>query len=333
MFSIMKSPKIYVNVLIMKRVFSVFFALISTAIAGPISNFEQADKATFGLIVDGELTGSGFIIDPAGFALTAAHQIALGQANLYAQSIHLDGERLEVIALDRGRDVALVKLKDRKTPYPSLKLAARTLTVAQPIYLLATANYRHNLLLSGRVARTRGGFEYFQGLGHYVTITYVSANAPSGTSGGPWLNTSGQVVGMQMGLMHTGKDTQPAPVGVTYMVPIADVKALVDERASIRRPSLRIGLEELWEQDTDYRQHFPMRRAGLVVARISKASRAYRAGLRRGHLIVAIDGQRVSYREHFLKLIRQKRVADHVTLTLIGKNGPKKTISVVLDGI
>ncbi|MEE2757512.1 MAG: S1C family serine protease [Myxococcota bacterium] len=317
----------------MQRVFCVFITLLSTAVAGPASNLEHADQATFGLLVDGSLTGSGFIVDPSGYALTAAHQISAAQPNLHAQSNFLGRVRLDVVALDRGRDIALLRTRNRKTRYPFIPLATQRLSIAGSVHLLATPNYRHNLVLSGRVARVRIGFEYFKALGHYVAVQYISAHAPAGTSGGPWLNPAGQAVGMQVGLMHTGQGAKPAPAGVAYMVPANDLKAVLDSRESIERPSMRIGVEEFWEQDADYRQQFAAETTGLIVARISKSSRAYRSGLRRGHVIHAVDGRRVSHRDDFLNFIGQKQVADRVELTLIGKNGQNRTISVVLEGI
>ena len=329
----MKSLKNYVNVIGMKRIFCVFCACISIANAESVTALKNADNGTFGLLVDGNLIGSGFIVDPSGYAFTAAHQVAGETRTLHAQSHVLGRVGLDIIALDRGRDIALLKLEDRIAPYPFLRLAPNQVSLGKPIQLIATANYRHNLLIHGRVARTQLGFEYFPELGHYVPITYLAAMVQTGTSGGAWLNTTGRVVGMQVGLMHSGTGRQPAPVGVAYMVPVDYLKTVLNHRATIRRSSLRIGVEELWERDAHSRRHLPSGATGLFVARISMASRAYRAGLRQGHVITEMDSKPISYRENFLTLIRQKQVTEQVSLTVIGRNQQTQTIVVSLEDI
>ena len=291
----------------------------------------RVDKAGFGVFVGGDLTGSGIVIDPTGLALTAAHQIVQQDEELHARSIHIGESPLTVLAVDLGNDLALIQLGKRRTPYDFVPLAEKTPGLAEDVYLLGSPIYRHNLLLRGSIARVRAGYEYFGSRRHYVRVGYVSGPSPAGTSGGAWLSADGHLTGIQIGLMHTGTPHGSAPVGIAYMAPLDGIRSLIKRRRSIQRPSLMIGVEELWEQDADVRRAFQPQNTGLYVAKMSADSSAAIAGLAVGDLITSMNGQPVIYRDAFLNLIRSKQTEETIRLTVMGQNRKIRRLSISLS--
>ena len=291
----------------------------------------RVDRAGFGVFVGGDLTGSGIVIDPTGLALTAAHQIVQQDEALHARSIHLGASPLTVLAVDLGHDLALIQLGKRTAPYDYVPLAQQIPGLGEPIYLLGSPIYRHNLLLRGSIARAQAGYEYFPSRRHYVRVGYVSGPSPAGTSGGAWLSADGHLVGIQIGLMHTGTPNGSAPVGIAYMAPLDGIRALVKRRRSIQRPSLMIGVEELWEQDADARRAFQPQSTGLYVAKMSADSPAAIAGLAVGDLIISMGDQPVIYRDSFLNSIRSKQAEETIRLTVMGQNRKTRRLSISLS--
>ena len=91
--------------------------------------------------------------------------------------------RLEVIAVDRAADLALVRLPAGPDhPYVPISTGpprpSTPSTSGSPIY-------RHNVYHPGRIASRTNRYEYLPQQGHYVHIRYVTGPSPAGTSGGP----------------------------------------------------------------------------------------------------------------------------------------------------
>jgi len=294
---------------------------------------ERAQLAGFGVLVNGDLTGSGIIIDPSGIAVTAAHQVLEKEKTLEARSTTLGRLALKVIATDLGNDLALLELPKRKEGYPYMPVAADQPSVGSQLFLVGSPIYRHNLLMRGSVARKRAGYEYFAGRRHYIRVIYVSGPSPAGTSGGGWITESGQLVGVQIGLMHTGHDGGRSPVGIGYMAPVDSLRNLMKNRRNVLRASLMIGLEEFWEQDDEYRSRYPAGQEGLVVAKMSPDTPAMKAGLKVGDLVVAVDGRPAVYRDGAIAQIRDRETGGTIRLTILGLAGIKKEISIPLSAL
>ena len=289
-------------------------------------------QSVFSVLSDGQLVGSGFVIDREGYALTAAHLInkTVGSVNIVSRTLGIT--RAQLIGVDRGRDLALLKLSERDRAYSHLEIAKRPVTLAQTVCATGTAVYRHGLTLCGRVARLAIGYEYFPSLGHYVPIQYVAAHTPSGTSGGPWLNASGRVVGIQIGAMQQAIHGVQRPSGVSYMLPSDKMMALVDSRKSILRPTLGVGLEEVWESQHARAQNLSLL-LGLVIAHIPTNDKGSRPPWEVGERILKLDRLELRYRDDSIAWVRSQQVGQRVRVTIRGKNQTIRIDDVILQGI
>ncbi len=175
----------------------------ATVAAAPVADlYERAQRAGVELIVDGHLDGSGVVVSSEGLVLTAAHLVH-GE-RLEIRSRHLGRHRVAVVAVDVGHDLALLRLPRRTEAYPHLQLAQRSPQPPADVYLYGSPLYRHGVLLRGTLARSSPTYEYQPQRGHYVRVTHVSGSSPVGTSGGPWLDPRGRIIGIQSGLVHDG---------------------------------------------------------------------------------------------------------------------------------
>ena len=273
--------------------------------------YTQARAAALEVLVDDHLTGSGFVVTPEGLAITAAHVVGAGQR----LEVRTPGGRLPVqlVATDRGHDLALVRLPTRSSPYPALRVAARVPRPGHQVFLYGAPMFRHGLLLAGSVAVAAATYEFLPTEAHYVRVFAVSGRIQPGTSGAPWLDTAGQVVGMQSAQLHDGG----ASAGIAAMVPPDAITALLQAKRSAHTPTLGLGLEEVWEQESAFLRRLPARTEGVVVARVRRGGPGETAGLRTYDVITRIDGAPMRLRDTALGKVRAHEPGDRLRLTVL----------------
>lgn len=274
--------------------------------------YETARAASIEVLVDDHLTGSGVVVSGAGLALTAAHVVGDRTGRFEGRIPGVGRLPIEIIAVDRGHDIALLRLPVRRTPYAFLSLASVVPAPPSTVYLFGAPMYRHALLLSGAVARPDRVFEYLPDEAQYIEVLQLSGAAPPGTSGGPWIDRAGHLIGLQSALIHNGG----APVGVVNVAPLEALRALIRRGTDAHTATLGVAVEEIWEQGADYLKRFPKGTEGVRIARLHQGGPAQRAGLRVDDLITAVDGAPVRLRDTLLMAIRKKRPADSIRVSV-----------------
>ena len=138
------------------------------------------------------------------------------------------------------------------------------------------------------------------------------------------MNTKGEVVGLQSGLMHEGG----APVGIAYMSPSYALRALLKTKANAQTATLGCGLEEFWEQTVQFRRKYGPNQEGLVAVKVLPGSPAHKAGLREGDVMTHIGQTPVAYRDQFLRRFRSKRGRRGLKVIVTAPNGSTRTLKV-----
>lgn len=286
---------------------------------------ERARLAAFDVLANDRHHGSGFLVDAKGRAITGAHVVAVGKRRL--ELLLADGTRVpaEVVARDIGHDLALLQAAPREGGYPFLPIAESEPTVGQEIAVFGTPLLRRQLLLFGRVSSARMGFEYLQHRQHYVECRYVSGIGPGGTSGGPWLDAEGRVVGVQIGGISLATGWQ----GVSFLAPTAAIRKLVATGREQPTPTIRVAVEETWQQPDEFFEHVPPGTDGLVVKVIDAEGPAAKAGLVKGDVIIRAGGEPVRFVADLLERVRAKKDGEMLPVELLGRGGkPNRTVEV-----
>jgi len=271
---------------------------------------------------EGRSVGSGVIVQSDGHILTNNHVIQ-GETNIR-------------VTLANGRTVPAKRLGgDPRVDLAVLKVDAGTLPVA-PIGDSDT-------LQVGQLAVAIGnpyGFE------RTVTVGVVSALNRSipgggaalsnliqtdaeinpGNSGGPLLDARGRVIGINTALVSGSGGG-----GLGFAVPINTAQYVI-------RDVLRYGRVIVPWIGISYGDITPeMARAfgistdeGVIVADVSPNSPASKAGIRRGDIIVGINGSEIEDSGDLQKQLRGKRVGDVMQLTII-RDGSRRNIKVTLE--
>jgi len=287
--------------------------------------YARVKQAALEILVDDHLNGSGSLVDAGGLAITAAHVIGQPGNRVEVLSPVAGRRRADVVAVDLGHDLALLRLEPRDGGYPCLPLAARLPPAGADAFLLGTPVFRHAVLFRAMLARDELSFEYLNA--GYVLVLTLAASVPSGTSGGPWVDRQGALIGVQSGIMSNSG----TPVGVAFAGPAGAVRRLLETRQTAATPNAGLAIEETWQQQRDFLNRFPPQTEGLVVKVLQADGPAARAGLKQWDLIVEAEGQAVRLPDELLRIVRGKKPGEPLSLVVLGPDGTgKRRVTVTL---
>jgi serine protease Do len=268
--------------------------------------------------------GSGFLISDDGSIITNYHVVE--GANRI--KVNLSGDKrdysADVVGTDQGTDLALIKIKvDSKLPFLSLgdsdvlRVGDWVLAVGNPL------TYEHTVTVG--VVSAKGRF--LPNLSRDFSLdNFIQTDAAInfGNSGGPLVNLKGEVVGVNTAISSVGQ-------GIGFAVPINIAKDIMDQlrtKGKVARGYLGISLgeitpdeQEAWGLKSD---------KGALVQEVKPGLPAEEAGVRRGDVIVAVDGRAVDGRNEVVRLISAKVPGSTVRLTVL-RAGKEVTISAKLS--
>ena len=285
--------------------------------------YEKAKAATVEILVNGHLNGSGWIADSKGIVMTAGHVVENPDRKLEITSPTLGRKEAKLVAVDLGHDLALLSIEPRKEGYPVLKLAEKCPSPGTAVFLIGAPLYRHGVLAPGTIAAAETAFEYYAD--RFNEVTHISATVPRGMSGGPWLNTAGEAVGVQSGVMSQTN----IPIGIAFAGPLAAMRTLLERRKSAATPSLGLIAEELWTQDRKTIDRYPLKTEGLVIKFLQPDGPAHRAALKESDLIIAADGKRVRLIADLLRIVCGKQPGQPLELTILRPDGAGQSKATV----
>jgi serine protease Do len=290
-----------------------------TARAEPIgeAQFKALCEASLDILVDEQHRGSGMLVDARGRAITAAHMLQDPGRRIEVVSPVAGRVAARLVAVDLAHDLALLQLPEREGGYPTLTPTETWPPVGSELYLFGSPLFRVSMLQRGMVSHPRAGYEYYGNLHRYAEVRYVAAPIQHGTSGGPWLNEQGQLVGMQSGSMQIGG----TPCGIAFVVPAAAIIQLLESGASSETATLGAAVEELWQHDAKVRRRFPPHTEGLVLRNPKPDGPAARAGLKEWDLVQSVDGQPVTRINAFVARIRQAKPGQNIRLGILAPDG------------
>jgi S1-C subfamily serine protease len=275
--------------------------------------------------------GSGFILNKDGLVLTNNHVIANAQ-NVEVKLSDKHTYKAQIIGVDANHDLALLKITAPNLT-PATLSESNGLTVGQRVYAIGNPFGLQGTMTRGIISAIRS-IRGPQGNPIEDAIQTDAAVNP-GNSGGPLLNSKGEVIGITTLIANNGADQSS---GIGFAIPINTAKAVLDDFAKygrVRRPTLDVvtlpigpDIAEQIGLPADY---------GVLIQRVLPGGAAEKAGLKGGtqrvyqgytpvflggDLIVAMDGQEVASPQDLSALMNSHRAGDDVTVTVF--RGRKK---------
>ena len=259
--------------------------------------------------------GSGVIISEDGYIVTNNHVIE-GATKLRVTLPDGRAFDAKTIGTDPATDVALIKIDASGLPTlpfgssDDLRLGEWVLAIGYPMELQSTITAG---IVSAK-ARQLGALNNRYGIESFIQ---TDAAVNPGNSGGALVNTRGELVGINTII----KTSTGSYVGYSFAVPETIVrKVVVDLKESgvVQRAVLGISFRAIDQQfidelgdDSDIKEI-----GGIYVASVSEGGSASEAGLRKGDVILSVDGVAVNDSATFLEQIGKRRPGDEITLKL-----------------
>jgi putative serine protease PepD len=259
----------------------------------------------------GEAQGSGFVYDMQGHVITNEHVVA-GAESVSVQFSNGKSYDATVVGSDASTDVAVLKVDAPASVLKPLALGnSSTVAVGDTVVAIGSPFGLEGTVTSGIVSALH---RQITSPNDFAIDDAIQTDAAinHGNSGGPLLNTSGQVIGItaQIESDSGGND------GVGFAVPSDTVRSIVSqliENGSVQHAYLGIALSG----------------SGAKVGEVRPGTPAAKAGLRVGDVITAVGGKPVTSANELRSAIDARRAGSSVSLTFV-RNGAKKAVQVKL---
>ncbi|HEY2347112.1 MAG TPA: DegQ family serine endoprotease [Xanthomonadaceae bacterium] len=274
---------------------------------------------------EGTAIGSGFIISADGKILTN-HHVVDGADRVI---VHLADRReftAKVIGSDPTSDVALLKVQ--ATGLPFLKLAdAKTLKPGQWVVAIGSPFGLDHSVTAGIVSGVgRSSIDPGQ---QYVPFIQTDVPINRGNSGGPLLNTRGEVVGINSQIFSMSGGY----MGVSFAIPIETAMSAVTQietTGHVRRGVLGVRIQQVTSQIASAMGL--SRSGGALVASVEPGSAAAKAGVKTGDLIVAFNGSEIDSSADLPPLVGSLPPGSRAKLR-VSRDGKTIELPVVLDDL
>jgi len=287
--------------------------------------------------------GSGFILDKQGHILTNNHVID----NAQLVEVTLSDKKkykATVVGVDKNHDIALLQIKDVPNLTPATLAEQSGLMVGQRVYAIGNPFGFSGTMTRGIISAIRS---VAMPSGNKIEdAIQTDASVNPGNSGGPLLNSRGEVIGITTLIASNPNGGADQSAGIGFAIPIQTARAFLDDFAKFghaRRPSLDIvtlpigpDIAEQIGLPADY---------GILIERVLPGGAAEHAGLRGGtqqaymgnipvmlggDLIVAVDGQEITTPQDLSNAMNSHHAGDTIVL-MVFRGRQRMTVKVTLS--
>ena len=279
--------------------------------------------------------GSGFIYDAEGFIITNAHVVE----NAVDITVTLaDGSQhsADLIGIDEKTDLALINIKD-PGDYKAAVLGNSddiimgewAIAIGNPFGLFSKS--RMPIATAGIVSSLHMDFGFQQSGRVYQDMIQTDASINSGNSGGPLVNSKGEVIGINT-FIYSGSNNSGS-IGIGFALPINRAMVIIDE---LRKKGF---VDRNYYTGISYRPNNPRTAkllnlgadAGVVVVDVKDGSPAERGGIEVGDLIVGLDGQRIQTDDDIFTYfnLQDLKNGDQLILNIL-RQGQSKAMPIIL---
>ena len=272
--------------------------------------------------------GSGFVLDSRGYVITNAHVVEQAAEVTVVMS---DGSQYqaEKTAVDEARDLAVLKIEADK-PLPTVELGTSgDLMIGETVLAIGNPfGYQHTLT-DGIISAIHRDVELSEQR-TLVDLIQISAPINPGSSGGPLLNINGELIGLNTAIRRAAQ-------GIGFAIPADQLRKHLPTMLDIEKLrridfGARIGVSPCPPGSTEppsSAEDTMGRPCGLGVLAVRPDSAAAKAGLQKGDVIVAADGEPVNSAIDFQLDMLQRRLDSTVRL-LVLRGEDTKQLAITL---
>jgi serine protease Do len=293
-------------------------AKVIPSVVGISTTTEVIRQNIFGMrqgqLVQG--VGTGFIVHEDGYIVTNSHVVDDGSAKTITVQL-TDGRELtgNVLWSDATLDLAMVKIDAKNLvaaelgDSDSVNIGAYAVAIGNPLGLIFDRSVTQGVI-SGLNRTITVGNESKTVTMEGLIQTDASIN--SGNSGGPLLNSEGQVIGINSAKAASGE-------GLGFAIPINTAKPIIEEimkTGTFKKAYIGVSIEDV----ALYLQYYPNddlgTKTGALVTRIYEASPASLAGIKEMDVITSIEQHKIKNKDQLTKYLFSYKPGEVVRIQL-----------------
>ncbi len=278
-------------------------------------------------------SGSGSVLDKSGMILTNYHVIE-GAREVSVSLFNGVSYPAQLVGQDKETDIAVLKIDAPGDQLQPITWGdSQSLRVGQKIYAIGNPFGLERTMSTGMISSLNRQIPSSEGR-TMRSLIQIDASLNQGNSGGPLINTRGQLIGMNTAIMSSDGDS----AGVGFAIPVSTLARIVPqllEHGRVVRPT--IGITRVYETET-----------GLLIVSLASGGPADRAGLKgclvtrihnqmvyveidtaHADLIFAVDRVPVRTADELLSRIEDKKPGELVSLGVL-RGGQSIEVSVTL---
>lgn len=268
--------------------------------------------------------GSGFIISEDGLVVTNEHVADINATKVMVSLPDGNQYEAEILGTDELADLALLRLKaDREYPYvefgnsDEIMVGEWSLAIGNPFGLFENAKPSVTV---GVVSALNRDFRPNPNEPRvYIDMIQTDAAINSGNSGGPLVNSQGQVIGVNT-FIYTG-GTSRGFVGLGFAIPSNRVQKIISQLAEDGEVKLSydngLTVTQMTRQLVQEYNLPPV--SGMLVTGVNKDGPAFDAGIVPGDIILKIGDERIQSAMHLQAILREYEVGDTMNMELFRK--------------
>ena len=275
------------------------------------------DKMTF---------GTGFLISAEGHIVTSAHNVK-GNNMVTIQLLDQPEQPAKIIGVDPLTDIAVLKITSSK-PLPYLEWKTNPVYLGQKIFIIGTPFGLSGTVSAGIVSTPHRALTNSDiGLNTANQVSgFIQTDAAMslGHSGGPMLNETGQVIGINTAIVSPTEGS----AGLGFATPARLAEFIARELIKygrIQRLALGIELQNLTPALADYLN--VTNGQGAIIAGINQQGSGYNHGLRVGDVIIAVNDESVASADSMPELLTLNALGSEIILD-VKRNKQTQTISI-----
>ena len=265
---------------------------------------------------EGRSSGSGVLISQDGYIVTNNHVIE----NATKVDITLEDNRryvAKVVGTDPTTDLALLKIEESGLPFipfgdsDETKVGEWVLAVGNPYELNSTVT-------AGIISAKARNIRILRDENNLQVESFIQTDAAvnPGNSGGPLVNLSGEIVGINTAIAsRTGGFS-----GYSFAVPSAIVKKVTEdllEYGTVQRGLIGVQIQDI-SPELEAREGVKIKASrGVYVASVNEGSGGEEAGLLKGDVIIGIDGYTTYTTSALQERVARKRPGDKVDIKFL----------------
>lgn len=269
--------------------------------------------------------GSGVIVSADGSILTN-HHVVEGANKITITTQDNRTFDAKVVGSDQPSDLAVLKIEAKDLPFlvlgnsDNVRVGDIVLAIGNPLGIGQTVTAGIISAKGRRTGLSDGSFEDF-----------LQTDAPinRGNSGGALVNLAGELIGINSQILSGGPSG--GSIGIGFSIPSNMARTVMDQLikdGKVRRGMLGINIQNITDDTAkalDLKE-----RSGILVSNVRTGSAADKAGVKRGDIITAINGDKIEDSNVLRNKVAGTLPGTEIKLTIV-RDGESKELTATLD--